>query len=108
MTSSPQVAPKSHGNFWYSKNGFSPQIVVITLSCAYAPSGWGRPVVDLGSWHGGVMRIGRAIIIPAIVALGMAGSALIGSALPAAAASAPNSHVVTTSISTGVNVYHHG
>ena len=54
------------------------------------------------------MRIGRAIIIPAIVALGLAGSALVGSAMPAVAASAPNAHVLTTSISTGTDMYHHG
>ena len=65
------------------------------------------------------MRIGRAIIIPAIVALGLAGSALVGSAMPAVAASVPNAHVQTTGlstcssnamlllISTGINMYHH-
>jgi hypothetical protein len=54
------------------------------------------------------MRIGRAIIIPAIVALGLAGSALVGSAMPAVAASVPNAHVQTTGLSTGPNMYHHG
>jgi hypothetical protein len=57
------------------------------------------------------MRIGRAIIIPAIVALGLAGSALVGSAMPAVAASVPNAHVQTTGtstgISTGTDMYHH-
>jgi arabinose-5-phosphate isomerase len=33
-----------------------------------------------------VMRIGRALIIPAVLALSVAGSALVGSVLPAAAA----------------------
>jgi hypothetical protein len=54
------------------------------------------------------MRIGRAIIVPAIVALGVAGSALVGSAMPAAAASVPNApvqHVVW--ITPGTNMYHH-
>jgi hypothetical protein len=56
------------------------------------------------------MRIGRAFIIPAILALGVAGSALVGSAIPAVAASVPNAHVHvhTTGISTGKNMYHHG
>lgn len=53
------------------------------------------------------MRIGRAFIIPAILALGVAGSALVGSAIPAVAASVPNAHVQTTGISTGTNMYHH-
>lgn len=53
------------------------------------------------------MRIGRAIIIPAIVALSLAGSALVGSAMPAVAANVPIAHVHTTGISTGINMYHH-
>jgi hypothetical protein len=55
------------------------------------------------------MRIGRAFIIPAILALGVAGSALVGSAIPAvAAANAPIVHVHHTDISKGTNMYHHG
>ena len=54
------------------------------------------------------MRIGRVFIIPAILALGVAGSALVGSAIPAVAASAPVAHVNTTGLSTGTNMYHHG
>jgi hypothetical protein len=42
------------------------------------------------------MRIGRTIIIPAILALSAAGSILASSAVPAAAAAAPSAHVVTT------------
>ncbi len=42
------------------------------------------------------MRIGRAIIIPVILALGTAGSILAGSAVPAAAAQAPTAHVQST------------
>jgi len=53
------------------------------------------------------MRIGRAIIIPAIVALGLAGSALVGSAMPAVAASVPNVHVQTSQVAAGTNMYHH-
>jgi hypothetical protein len=54
------------------------------------------------------MRIGRAIIVPAIVALGLAGSVLVGSAMPAVAASAPNASVQATGILPGTNMYHHG
>jgi hypothetical protein len=53
------------------------------------------------------MRIGRAFVIPAILALGVAGSALVGSAIPAAAANAPIAGVYTTSLSTGTDMYHH-
>ena len=53
------------------------------------------------------MRIGRALIIPAIVALGLAGSALVGSAMPAVAASVPNAHVQTTGILVGTDMFHH-
>jgi hypothetical protein len=53
------------------------------------------------------MRIGRAFIIPAILALGVAGSALVGSAIPAAAANVPIVHVHHTGITTGTNMYHH-
>ena len=50
------------------------------------------------------MRIGRAIIIPVILALSTAGSILAGSAVPAMAAHAPASHVVVAS----PRVYYHG
>ena len=53
------------------------------------------------------MRIGRAFIIPAILALGVAGSALVGTAIPAAAANVPIAHVHSTGLSTGINMYHH-
>jgi len=53
------------------------------------------------------MRIGRAFIIPTILALGVAGSALVGTAIPAAAASVPIVHVGTTSLSIGTDMYHH-
>ena len=54
------------------------------------------------------MRIGRAFIIPAILALGFAGSAMVGSAIPAAAANVPVVHATTTGLSIGTNMYHHG
>ena len=46
------------------------------------------------------MRIKRAIIIPAILALSAAGSILAGSAVPVAAAHAPAAHVVAASPAT--------
>lgn len=62
-----------------------------------------------GSSGGGVMRIGRAFLIPAILALGVAGSALVGSAIPAAAANVPIVHVHPTGgLTTGTNMFHHG
>ncbi len=55
------------------------------------------------------MRIGRAFLIPAILALGVAGSALVGSAIPAAAANVPIVHVHPTGgLTTGTNMFHHG
>lgn len=43
------------------------------------------------------MRMGRAVIIPAIVALAAAGSILAGTAASAAATQAPSAHVVSMS-----------
>jgi hypothetical protein len=53
------------------------------------------------------MRIGRALIIPAVLALSVAGSALVGSALPAAAANVHVVHGHTVALTTGTDVYHH-
>ncbi len=53
------------------------------------------------------MRIGRAFIIPAILALGVAGSALVGGAVPAAAENVPVVTGHSTGLSTGTNMYHH-
>jgi hypothetical protein len=54
------------------------------------------------------MRIGRALLIPAVLALSVAGSALVGSALPAVAANVPVVHAHTTGLSTGTATYYHG
>jgi hypothetical protein len=54
---------------------------------------------DLGRRHGGIMRIGRAVIIPAILALGVAGSVLAGAEI-----SAPAVHVQTVKVQTTVAV----
>ncbi len=53
------------------------------------------------------MRIGRAIIIPAILALSAAGSILAGSAVPAAAAQATTAHVAAGTSSAAPNSYYH-
>jgi len=54
------------------------------------------------------MRLRRAIIIPAILALSAAGSILAGSAVPAVAAQAPSAHVVSTASSASPCTYYHG
>jgi hypothetical protein len=53
------------------------------------------------------MRIGRAIIIPAIVALGVAGSVLPGAEIAMAAGHAPAAHVQTAVNSALTGVYYH-
>jgi hypothetical protein len=56
------------------------------------------------------MRIKRTIIIPAILALGAAGSILAGSAVPAVpavAAQAPAAHVLAAAPSASPNSYYH-
>jgi hypothetical protein len=52
------------------------------------------------------MRIRRTIIIPAILALGAAGSILAGSAASAAAAQASAVHVVAATASASPNFVH--
>jgi len=51
------------------------------------------PFADLGSCSGGNMRIARTVIIPAILALGVAASALSVSEMSATTAHAPAVHV---------------
>jgi hypothetical protein len=53
------------------------------------------------------MRKGRAIIVSAFVALGLAGSILAGPAVSAVAAHAPAAHVHTTSASSSPKVLYH-
>lgn len=54
------------------------------------------------------MRIGRAIIIPAIVALGVAGTVLSSAEVAMAAGHAPAAHVHTTTVTTSLSgVYYH-
>ena len=54
------------------------------------------------------MRIGRAIIIPAILVLGVAGSVLSGWEMSVAAGHTPSVHVQTTASSATLHVYYHG
>jgi len=51
------------------------------------------------------MRIKRALVLPAILALGVAGSILAGSAVPLAAAHASSGHVVAASAGSDVVVW---
>ncbi len=53
------------------------------------------------------MRIGRVLIIPAILALGVAGPILAGSAMPAAAVHAPSIHVQAVTVSSVPGMYYH-
>ena len=54
------------------------------------------------------MRIGRVLIIPAILALSAAGSILAGSAMPVAAVHAPSVHAQAAAVSSVPNIYYHG
>jgi hypothetical protein len=54
--------------------------------------------------HGGIMRIRRAII-PVILALGVAGSILAGSAAPAAVAQGHATHSLATSNSVNPDMF---
>ena len=60
-----------------------------------------------GNRHGGIMRIGRALIVPAILALGVAGSLLTGSAMPAAAGHDASVHVQAAAVSLSPNTLYH-
>ena len=53
------------------------------------------------------MRIGRVLIIPAIVAFGAAGSILASSAMPVAAVHAPGVHVEAVTVSPVPGIYYH-
>ncbi len=53
------------------------------------------------------MRTMRSVIIPAILALGAAGSILAGSAAPAVVAQAPAAHVLAVAHADTPSVYYH-
>ena len=57
-------------------------------------------------YDGGVMRVGRAIIIPAILALSVAGSVVTGAEVAVAAVHAPAVHVHTVPPLTNLTYYH--
>jgi hypothetical protein len=54
------------------------------------------------------MRIKRTIIIPAVLALGVVGSLLSGSAMSVAAGHAPAVHVQAGAASANPNMVYHG
>lgn len=54
------------------------------------------------------MRIGRRILIPAVLLLGVAASALVGAELSASAAHVPSSHVQITAASAGSDTMYRG
>jgi hypothetical protein len=54
------------------------------------------------------MRIGRTVIIPAILALGVAGSALAAPAAAVAAVHAPSIHTQTAASSAACNIFYRG
>jgi hypothetical protein len=54
------------------------------------------------------MRIGRDLIIPAILALGVAGSLLTGSAMPVAAGPVASVHVQAAAASASPKVFYRG
>jgi hypothetical protein len=61
---------------------------------------------DLGRCHGGVMRIRRAIIVPAILTFSTTGSILAISAVPMVAAQASSSYVLAAPSYT-INIFYH-
>ena len=65
-----------------------------------------NPAPDLEVCDGGVMRVGRAIIIPAILALSVAGSVVTGAEVAVAAVHAPAVHVHTVPPLTNLTYYH--
>ncbi len=54
------------------------------------------------------MRIRRVLIIPAILALGVAGSLLTGSAMSAAAGHEASTHVQVVAASASPDIFYHG
>lgn len=54
------------------------------------------------------MRIGRSIIIPAILALSTAGSILAGSAATVAAVQAPSAHVQVHTVAMAPDTWYYG
>ena len=76
--------------------------------CAVRAAGAMQRPADLGRSHGGVMRIGRTVIIQAIVALGAAGSIATSVAVPATTVAAPSTHVHTVAFKAVPRTWYHG
>ena len=74
--------------------------------CAVRVADAMQQAADLGRSHGGDMRIGRTIIIQAIVALGVAGSIAASAAVPAATVAAPSAHVHSVAMAAPSSWYH--
>jgi hypothetical protein len=75
--------------------------------CAVRATGVMQRAADLGRSHEGDMRIGRTIIIQAIVTLGLAGSIAASVAVPAVTVAAPSSHVHTVAVAHAPNSWYH-
>jgi hypothetical protein len=73
--------------------------------CAVRDAGAMQRAADLGRSNGGVMRIGRTVIIQAILTLGVAGSIAASVAVPATTVAAPSSHVHTVAMAP--NTWYH-
>jgi hypothetical protein len=71
-------------------------------------SGAAQRAADLGNRHGGIMRIKRTIIVPAVLALGVVGSLLSGSAMSVTVGHAPAVHVQAGAASANPNMVYHG
>jgi len=76
--------------------------------CAVRAVGAMQRAADLRRSNGGVMRVGRNIIISAILALGTGGSILASVAIPAGAVQASGAHVHVTAMSAAPNTLYRG
>lgn len=72
-------------------------------------SSGGRPDrADLRKQYGGVMRIRRVLVIPSILALAVAGSALAGAEISAAVVHTSTAPVQVSAVSISPNTFYHG
>ena len=73
--------------------------------CAVRAAGAMQRAADLGRSHGGVMRIGRIIIISFFLALGAGGSIAVSVKILVTVIQAPSVHVVSGSSCTDPHIY---
>ena len=73
------------------------------VRCAEPDNEVMQQATDLCRRHGGIMRIRRSVIIPAIIALSAAGSILAGSTAPVVSAHGTTTHVVAMAPRTWVH-----